>query len=163
VKRAEGWVTGLRFVAIALNGDGAVRVTDVGELIDRYLISEAFDSQPARMRDFLLRTSVPDRISQDLAQALAGPGAPSGHALAQANLFVSSAGGGWYRYHALFRAALRARLESEAPDLLADLLRRTAEWHRRQGRLADAVRYAAAVGDGALAARLIVDELTIGR
>ena len=163
VKRAEGWVTGLRFVAIALNGDGAVRVTDVGELIDRYLISEAFDSQPARMRDFLLRTSVPDRISQGLARALGDTGAPLLHDLVQANLFVSSVGGGWYRYHTLFRDVLRARLQSEAPDLFADLLRRTAEWHRRQGQLADAVRCAAEVGDGALAARLIVDELTIGR
>jgi LuxR family maltose regulon positive regulatory protein len=165
VKRTEGWVTGLRFVAIALNRDGAVGLSDVDQLISGYLISEAFDTQPARVRDTLLRTSVPERISQDLARALAGrDGAgPSLPELVQANLFIQPAGGSWYRYHALFRDALRARLRDENPGLLADLLHRTSEWYRQHGQLTDAVRYAAEAGGGALAAGIVVDDLAVSR
>ncbi|HLH84433.1 MAG TPA: LuxR C-terminal-related transcriptional regulator [Trebonia sp.] len=169
VKRAEGWATGLRFAAIALNRGGAVEPGDVDRLISGYLISEAFDTQPARVRDILLRTSVPGQINQDLADDLAGQdsdqggAAPSLSELVQANLFIQPAGGGWYRYHALFRDALRARLHARNPGLLAELMHRTSEWCRRHGQLADAVRYAAQAGDGALAARIIVGDLTVSR
>jgi LuxR family maltose regulon positive regulatory protein len=165
VKRTEGWVTGLRFAAIALGRDGAVNPGDVNQLIGGYLISEAFDTQPPRARDILLRTSVPERINPDLARALAdaGGGAPSLSELVRANLFIQPTGGGWYRCHALFRDALRAKLHDENPGLLADLLHRTSEWYRQHGQLPDAVRYAAEAGDGSLAARLIVDNLAVSR
>jgi LuxR family maltose regulon positive regulatory protein len=164
VKQAEGWVTGLRFAAIALNREGTVEPGDVDRLVSGYLVSEAFEPQPPRVRDALLRTSVPERITQDLADVLSdwGSGAPSLSELAQANLFIQPAGGSWYRYHALFRDALRARLRDENPGLLAGLLHRTSEWYRRRGQLADAVRYAAMAGDGALAARIVVDDLAVG-
>jgi LuxR family transcriptional regulator, maltose regulon positive regulatory protein len=165
VKRTEGWVAGLRFVAIALNRDGAVDPGDVNPLISGYLISEAFDTQPPRSRDILLRTSVPERITPDLARALAdaGSGAPSLSELVRANLFLRPAGKGWYQYHALFRDALRAKLRDENPGLLADLLHRTSEWYRQHGQLPDAVRYATEAGDGSLAARLIIDNLAVSR
>jgi LuxR family transcriptional regulator, maltose regulon positive regulatory protein len=193
VKRMEGWVAGLRFVAIALSGDSGgsgdsgasgrgdtggsggggsgekpVAAVDPGQVdqrISRYLISEAFDAQPPETRNALLRTSVPEQVTQDLARALLDPGhAPvSLPELAGANLFIQPAGGTWYKYHPVFRDALRARLADEDPDLLAELLRRTAHWHRETGQLAGAVRYAAAAGDGELAARIIVDELAVGR
>jgi LuxR family maltose regulon positive regulatory protein len=165
VKQAEGWVTGLRFAAIALNREGTGDPGDVDQLISGYLISEAFETQPPRVRDTLLRTSVPEEIIQDLADALGDGdgGAPSLSELAQANLFIQPAAGSWYRYHALFRNALRARLRNENPGLLADLLHRTSGWYRRRGQLADAVRYAAMAGDEALAARIVVDDLVVGR
>lgn len=168
VKRMEGWATGLRFAAIALSGDVGTRsvgLDDVDQLINGYLTSEAFNSQPRGTRDLLLRTSVPERIKPDLARVLTdtdhGPGClPE---LVRANLFIQPEDGGWYRYHPLFRDALRARLNDENPDLLDELLRRTARWHRAQGELAAAVRYAASAGDGELAAQILVDELAVSR
>ncbi len=168
VKRMEGWATGLRFVAIALAGDsgaGAVGLGDVDQLISGYLISEALDSQPPGIRDYLMRTSVPERITPELARVLAD--ADNGQAclpeLVRANLFIEPADGGWYRYHPLFRDALRARLRDTDPGLLAGLLRRTASWHRGQGQLADAVRYATEAGESELAARMVVDDAAVGR
>lgn len=167
VKRMEGWATGLRFAAIALSGDVGTRsvgLDDVNQLINGYLISEAFNTQPRETQDLLLRTSVPERITPDLARVLTdtdhGPGClPE---LVRANLFIQP-DGGWYRYHPLFRDALRARLNDENPDLLDELLRRSARWHRAQGQLAAAVRYAASAGDGELAAQILVDELAVSR
>ncbi|WP_300602693.1 LuxR C-terminal-related transcriptional regulator [Trebonia sp.] len=170
VTRMEGWVTGLRLVAIALRGDPAAGTAgpgDVDQLIAGYLTSEAYDSQPRATRDVLLRTSVPEQVTPDLARVLADRGAGRGMAslpeLVRANVFLQPAGGGWYRYHPLFRAVLQARLKEEDPGLLARLLRRTAEWHRQRGQLADAVRYTASAGDGRLAARIVVDELAVSR
>jgi LuxR family maltose regulon positive regulatory protein len=167
VKRMEGWVTGLRFVALALGGDsgqGVAGLADVDQLIRRYLVSEAFDTQSPDTRKVLLRTSVPEQVTHDLARVLCG----ADHAvplpeLVRANLFIQPSGGGWYRYHPLFRDVLRARLADEDPDLFAELHRRAARWHRDTGQLADAVRYAAGAGDGELAARIIVDELAVGQ
>jgi len=168
VKRMEGWATGLRFVAIALGADRAaadIDPSDVDQLITGYLISEAYGTQPSQTQDALLRTSVPEQITPDLARFLADPGhgAVALPELVRANLFLKPAGGTWYRYHPLFRDALLATLKDQHPALLADLRRRTAEWHREHGRLADAVRYAAGAGDGRLAARIVVDELAVGR
>jgi LuxR family maltose regulon positive regulatory protein len=165
VKKMEGWVTGLRFVAIALavdSGDSA-DPGGVDQLISRYLISEAFDTASRDTRDVLLRTSVPDQITPDLARALCDDHAVSLPELVRANLFIRPSGAGWYRYHPLFRDVLRARLAAEDPDLFTELHRRAAHWSRDTGQLADAVRYAARAGDGELAARLIVDELAVGR
>lgn len=172
VKRMEGWVTGLRFVAIALGGDsdgaawgsGGTAACDVDQLINGYLISEALDPQPQGTRDYLLRTSVPERITPALARVLVDTdhGQASLPELVRCNLFIQPEDGGWYRYHPLFRDVLRARLRDEDPELFAGLLRRAARWHREQGRLAEAVRSAADAGDGELAARMIVDDAAIG-
>jgi LuxR family transcriptional regulator, maltose regulon positive regulatory protein len=170
VKRMEGWVTGLRFAALALGGDsgqdgaGLVDPGDVDQLISGYLISEAFDTQSRDTRNVLLRTSVPEQVTPDLARVVCGTDhAVSLPELVRANLFIQPSGGSWYRYHPLFRDVLRARLADEDPDLFTELHRRTAHWHRETGRLAEAVRYAAAAGDGELAARLIVEELAVGQ
>lgn len=168
LKRMEGWIAGLRFMAMALSGAPQAEAGDLGSvqrLISGYLMSEAFDTQPPGIQEFLLRTSVPDRLTPDLARALAGRdhGSASLPDLVQENLFIGQTGGSWYRYHTLFREALRARLKEEDPGLLDDLLRSTAEWCRDHGQLTDAVRYAANAGDGRLAARITVDGLAIGR
>jgi LuxR family transcriptional regulator, maltose regulon positive regulatory protein len=191
VKRMEGWVTGLRFVALALGDDsgrgatGLVDPGDVNQLISRYLISEALDTQPRDTRNVLLRTSVPEQVTPDLARLLCDTDHPvSLPELVRANLFIQpsgapgppgptgppgapgsrgASGGGWYRYHPLFRDVLRSRLADEDPDLFAELHRRTAHWHRGAGQLADAVRYAAGADDAELAARIIIDELAVGQ
>ena len=169
IRKTEGWAAGLRFVLLALaGGSGAGAGDSVGaeQLINGYLISEAFDTQPPGTQDFLLRASVPETITPDLARALTDH-ADSAAMLADlvgANAFIQPVGdGNSYRYHPLLRAALRARLRSEDPRLLDDLLTRTAEWHRQHGRLTEAVRYAASVGDGRLAMRMMVDELAVSR
>jgi LuxR family maltose regulon positive regulatory protein len=167
VKKTEGWAAGLRFVAIALSGtpgDGT-GAAGVEQVIGGYLTSEALDAQPPGIRDFLLRTSVPEQVTPDLARVLTDHvnSAAILSDLVRANLFIQPLDAGWYRYHELFRTTLRARLRDENPGLLDELLRLTAEWCRRHGQLAAAVRYAASAGDGRLAARLMVDELAVSR
>jgi LuxR family transcriptional regulator, maltose regulon positive regulatory protein len=58
----------------------------------------------------------------------------------------------WYRYHHLFAAALRQRLQRIAPEQLPELHRRAAGWLAAQGLGDAAIDHALAAGEQALAA-----------
>jgi len=168
--RTEGWAAGLRLAAISLEGhpdpEQFVKEFDAEDgAITSYLVDEVLNAQPAPVRDFLLRTSILDRVSADIGRELGDDGqAPDVlPALAQTNAFVRPLGHGWYRYHPLFRAVLRLKLRRECPGRLPELHRRAAHWCRRRGWLVDAVRHAGASGDWQLAAEMVVDELAIGQ
>ncbi|MBO0816241.1 MAG: AAA family ATPase, partial [Actinobacteria bacterium] len=168
-RRAEGWAAVLRLAAISM---GAHSDPDqfVKELVAEdsavagYLVEEVLNAQPPAVRTFLLRTSILDRISEELADEVAGAGSDAAVLpdLAHVNALVQRDDGGWYRYHSLFAAVLRLKLRREDPGRLQDLHLRAAGWLRRNGHLAESVRHAANAGDWELAARTVVDELAIG-
>jgi LuxR family transcriptional regulator, maltose regulon positive regulatory protein len=169
-RHTEGWAAGIRLAALSLDGH-----PDPGQFIKEfdtedsaitgYLVDEVLSAQPPATRKLLLRTSILDRVSPDLADELTGDGQARSllPELAQSNAFVQPAGHGWYRYHALFGAALRLKLRRENPGRVADLHRRAAQWFRRNGWLSEAVRHAGDSGDWQLAARIVLDELAVGR
>jgi LuxR family maltose regulon positive regulatory protein len=169
IGRTEGWAAGLRLAAMSMGAgrDPARFVTglaDEDSALTGYLVQEVLNTQPPQVRDFLLATSVLEQVSAEVASELTGDD-HAGRvlaALARANAFVEPTGDGWYRYHALFAEVLRLRLRREQPGRVAGLHRRAAEWHERNGRLADAVRHAARAGDWPLAAGMVIDGLAIG-
>jgi LuxR family transcriptional regulator, maltose regulon positive regulatory protein len=169
-RRAEGWAAGLRLAAISMAGrpdpDQFIKELAVEDsAVTGYLVEEVLDAQSAPIRDFLLRTSILDRVSADIASELADDEPPPGAlpALARTNAFVLPVGHGWYRYHSLFAAVLRLKLRRDFPDQVQDLHRRAARWYRRNGSLTEAVRHAADAGDWQFAARTVVDELVVGQ
>ena len=168
--RTEGWAAGIRLAAISLDGhpDPDQFVKELGaedSAVTGYLVEEVLNAQPALVRDFLLRTSILDRVNADIAGALSDDrqAADLLPALAAANAFVRPLGHGWYRYHSLFADILRLKLRREYPGQLPDLHRQAAGWYRRNGYLADAVRHAGAAADWPLAARMVLDDLAIGQ
>ena len=165
----EGWAAGLRLAALSLHGHPdpgqlIAELDDADSPITGYLVDEVLSTLPASVRDMLLRTSILDCVGGDLASELTGdPQAADGlAALARANAFVRPIGGGWYRYHPMFAAVLRLKLGIECRGQLPDLYRRAARWYQRNGRLNEAVRYAARSGDWQFAAGMVVDELAVG-
>ncbi len=168
-RRNEGWAAGLRMAAMSMAGH-----PDPGQFVKEldaedgpiagYLMDEVLNSQPAHVRDLLLRTSILDRVSVELAGELAGEGESGGviPALAQANEFVQPIGHGWYRYHSLFADVLRLKLRHESPRLVTQLRRRAARWLWRNGTLGEAVSQAAAAEDWPLATRMVVENLAVG-
>ena len=168
--RTEGWAAGLRLAAISLDGrpdpEQFVKEFDAEDgPITSYLVNEVLNAQPASIRDFLLRTSILYRVSADIASELSDDEQATDvlPALARTNAFVRALGHGWYRYHPMFAAVLRLKLQRECPGRLPDLHRRAAKWYRRRGWLTDAVRHAGTSGDWQFAARIVVDELAIGQ
>ena len=168
--RTEGWAAGLRLAAISLEDhpdpEQFVKEFDADNgAITSYLVDEVLNAQPASVRDFLLRTSILYRVSADIGRELGDDEqAPDVlPELAQTNAFVRPLGRGWYRYHPLFAAVLRLKLQRECPGRLPDLHRRAARWCQQQGWLTDAVRHAGKSGDWQFAAQMVVDELAIGQ
>jgi len=168
-ERAEGWAAGLRLAAISMHEhpdpEQFVKefVAEDSPVVG-YLVEEVLNAQPPRIRDLLLRTSILDSFDTGIASELGDEQAGSDVAdLVRANAFVLPAGGGWYRYHALFADVLRLKLRHESPGLVPELHRRAAGWYQRNGLLTQAVRHAAAAGDWQLAARVVVGELAVGQ
>ena len=168
-ERTEGWAAGIRLAAITLDGhpDPEQFIKELGvedSAVTGYLVEEVLNAQPASLRAFLLRTSILDSVSADIATELTDEQATAVlPALAVANAFVQPIGHGWYRYHSLFGDILRLKLRREAPGQVPDLHRRAASWYLRNGHLTQAVRHAGAAGDRQLAARMVLDELAIGQ
>jgi LuxR family transcriptional regulator, maltose regulon positive regulatory protein len=167
-RRTEGWAAGLRLAAISMDThpDPDRFVTELiteDSALTGYLVEEVLDAAAPEVREVLLATSILEQVSAETAAELTG-NEQAGRtllAVARASAFVQPAGGGWYRYHALFAEVLRLKLRHEDPDRLAALHRRAARWHERNGQLTDAVRHAAQAGDWPLAASMVIDALAI--
>ena len=170
VGRTEGWAAGVRLAAISLDGHPdpeqfAKEFDAEDSAVTSYLMDEVLNAQPASIRDFLLRTSILNQVSADLARELSDDEQATDvlPALAQANAFVRPVGHGWYRYHSLFAAVLRLKLRRECPGQVPELNRRAAKWYQQNGPLSEAVRHAGESGDWPFAARIALDELAIGQ
>ena len=161
--RTEGWVAGLQMAALSLQGrsDTARFVqafTGSHRFVLDYLVEEVLQGQRERVRSFLLQTSILERLSGPLCDAVTGQGDGQGmlEALERNNLFVIPLDDKreWYRYHHLFAEVLSTRLRKE-PNLAPALHLRASEWFEQQGLRADAVRHALAAKDDERAAALI--------
>jgi LuxR family maltose regulon positive regulatory protein len=165
-ERTEGWAAGLRLAAISLAGhtDPDHFVTEFSgssRTVAEYLIAEMLEGQPAEVQQLLLRTSLLDRVSGELADLLTGrPGSERILlGLEDANAFVVSLDPErtWFRYHHLFADLLRLELRRRLPEDVPALHRLAAQWLTRHGQVAEAVRHTQAAGDWADAARLLAD------
>jgi LuxR family maltose regulon positive regulatory protein len=163
-ERTEGWIAGLQLAALSMRGR-----EDVGEFIrafagdNRYIVDylteEVLGSQSDRIRSFLLSTSILDRLSGPLCDAVTGQegGNARLEALERGNFFVVPLDDKrrWYRYHHLFADVLYAYLMTEQPDRVPVLHRRASEWYEHNGSVADAIRHALAAEDFGRAADLV--------
>ena len=163
-ERTEGWAAGLQLAGVSLRGheDRAGFIAsfagDDRQIVD-YLAFEVLDGLPAERRDFLLRTSVLERLSGPLCDAVLETAGSEDElaALERDNLFVVALDGNrrWYRYHHLFRDLLRRELERALPGAARELHRRAAEWLREHDSISDAVVQYTRAGDLAGARDLI--------
>lgn len=169
----EGWIAGLQLAGLWLEGRGPAFLTDIRAAvmgarrhIFDYLADEVFSRQSDEVRSFLLTTSVLDRLSGGLCDALADePGqdkaSHDGKAMLErlddANLFLVPLDdtSTWYRYHHLFLDFLRERLHREQPRLVPELHRRACRWYEQHGPVEDAASHALAAGDSAHATHLV--------
>ncbi len=169
IGRTQGWAAGLRMAAMSLahqvdREEAARKLAGDTGTVAEYLLAEVLDTQPAGVRRLLLETSVVDVIRPGLATALAGPHADRALSfLVHGNAFLEELpeGIGCYRYHDLFRQLLRAQLAYESPEHWVELHKVAAAWFASHGLVDDAARHAAAVEEWDLAARYVVDDLSV--
>jgi LuxR family transcriptional regulator, maltose regulon positive regulatory protein len=163
-ERTEGWAAGLYLAGLSLRGrqDPSAFVAafqgDNRHIAD-YLGEEVLARQPDTILSFLLRTSVLERLSGPLCDAVLET---QGSArllveLERSNLFLVPLDQRrqWYRYHHLFAELLRLELGHRDPELVPVLHRRAAAWHQQAGNLDEAIGHASAAGEFTQAGGLI--------
>ena len=163
-ERTEGWIAALQLAALSMQGRDDVAAFIAGfagddRYIVDYLAEEVLARQPEQVRHFLLRTSILDRLSGPLCDAVTGQhgGKAMLESLERANLFVVPLDNSrrWYRYHHLFADVLHTHLLDEHPGQVAALHRRASQWYEQNGEPSQAIRHALAAGDVERAAGLV--------
>jgi LuxR family maltose regulon positive regulatory protein len=162
--RTEGWIAALQLAAISMQGRADVAGFIAGfagddRYIVDYLIEEVLRRQPDHVRSFLVRTSILDRLSGPLCDAVTAQhgGKAMLESLDRANLFVVQLDDNrrWFRYHHLFADVLQTHLLDERPEEAMELHRRASQWYDRNGEPPAAVRHALCAGDVERAAGLV--------
>jgi LuxR family transcriptional regulator, maltose regulon positive regulatory protein len=161
--RTEGWIAALQLAALSMQGREDVAGFIAGfagddRYIVDYLAEEVLQRQPEHVRHFLLQTSILDRLSGPLCDAVTGQdgGRAMLEALERENLFLVPLDDRrrWYRYHHLFADVLQAHLLDEQPDRAPELHRRASVWFEQDGESSEAIRHALAAEDFERAADL---------
>ena len=166
VERTEGWPVGLRLAALFLGRPGPARsagdFAGDDQAVVEYLAEEVLTRQSPRMRRFLTRTSIAERVNCELAEVLTDEPLSQHHleVLESSNTFVVGLGPGreWYRYHGLLQDMLRHRLLVEEPGVVPELHQRAAQWYADNDLPLEALRHAAAAGNWTLFGRLFVTQ-----
>jgi LuxR family maltose regulon positive regulatory protein len=162
--RTEGWAAGLQLAALSLRGQAdpagfVAAFSGSHRYVLDYLTEEVLERQGEQLRGFLLETSVLDRLSGPLCDAVTGrtDGQAMLEQVERAGLFLVPLDEvrGWWRYHHLFADLLQARLQQERPGRVPALHRNAAVWCEDRGLANDAVRHVLAAGEPVWAARLM--------
>lgn len=162
--RTEGWPAGVYLAALSLRGHPSPgtfisQFTGNNRFIADFLAEEVLDRQQPAVRQFLLRTSVLDRFTAPLCDAVAGitGAADVIDGLEQQNLFVVPLDDHrlWYRYHHLFAQVLRSQLARAEPEAVPELHGRASTWYREHGPAEAAIAHALRSPGAAGAAGLI--------
>lgn len=168
--RTEGWIAGLQLAAISMHGQkdasGFIQAfTGSHRYILDYLLEEVLQRQPTEVQNFLLRTSILERMCGPLCDAVLGKPNSSGQEtltyLERANLFIVSLDNEryWYRYHHLFGDLLRKRLkQSFTSEGINNLHIHASEWYETNGLILEAFKHAVAANDVERANRLMEDK-----
>ncbi|MGW6425130.1 protein kinase domain-containing protein [Nocardia sp. NPDC055053] len=149
----EGWVAALQLVSLSLRGrdDPGAYISQISGrhyAIGEYLMENVIEALEPSMLDFVMRTSVPERVCGELAEALSGVG--SGQAfleeVRQRDLFLRNVDDElrWFRYDGLFADFLRRRLVQQHPGLLEHLDLTASKWFTDHGMFTEAVDHALA-------------------
>ena len=136
VDQTSGWITGM----VLANLPDLPRISGIDTFA--YLGRQVLDQQSPHVREFLLRTSLPEEFSADFCEIALGPLYTERQnwyellsLILEKNLFVLPLGsdGRWLRYHPLFREFLQTRLKEERPHEVNPILERMVRAYEKAG------------------------------
>jgi LuxR family maltose regulon positive regulatory protein len=162
--RTEGWIAGLHLASLSLDGrpdtNGFIqKFSGTDKDVADFLLQDVLQRLPDTILAFLRRTSILERFNPGLAAAVSGmPDAQAALAeVDESNLFLITLDrdNSWFRYHHLFAELLQSMLHKDAPDEVAILHDRAADWLVAHGLTTDAIRHALAAQNHDKAARLV--------
>jgi LuxR family transcriptional regulator, maltose regulon positive regulatory protein len=164
--RTEGWIAGLQLAALSIRGQEDVHgfiqaFTGDHRYIVDYLVEEVLQQQSESVQNFLLRTSILNRMCGPLCDAILLNTSASGQNtleyIDRANLFIIPLDNQrrWYRYHQLFGNLLHQQLGQRfSHEEIAQCHICASEWYEKNGYRTEAFHHAIAARDFSRAARL---------
>ncbi|CAN5300290.1 LuxR C-terminal-related transcriptional regulator [soil metagenome] len=162
--RTEGWIVGLQLAAVSLhnNPDKAGFIDSFAgddRHITDFLLDEVLQSRSEEIQNFLLQTSLLERFSAPLCDAVTGRSDSRAmiDEMVRTNLFILALDNQrvWYRYHHLFTSLLKTRLRSTHPELIKVLHRRACLWLIQNNLISEAISHAIAGADYEFAADIL--------
>jgi LuxR family maltose regulon positive regulatory protein len=174
-ERTEGWIAGLQMAALSMRHREDVLefvegFSGTNRYILDYLLEEVLAGQAPDIQRFLLYTSVLERLTAPLCDALLKEEGERWEDVAgtcsstildyleRANLFLVPLDDErrWYRYHHLFADLLRAQLQKSLGEEGVKWLHlRASEWYEQNGPTLDAIYHASMASDDERVERLI--------
>ena len=154
----EGWVAGVKLALLAVDeptriGDAVRGFNGSHEAVAQYLADAVLQGQSAEVREFLLVSSIVDKMSADLCNVLLGIGNAEAvlEQLERSQLFIHPLDRHrrFYRYHLLFQDFLRDALLRDRADRLPGLHRTASRWFAEQDMPHEALTHAFASKDRA--------------
>jgi len=155
-RRTEGWAAGLQLAALSLQDqDDKRRFVEEFAGSNRYILDylghEVLEQLSQEVREFLLFTSILDRLSGSLCEGVTL--LPNSREILEDlesnNIFIQALDQDctWYRYHRLFKEYLLKTLNTEMPGMEIELHLRASTWFQQQARLDEAIEHGLAAGD----------------
>ena len=183
-ERTEGWIAGLQMAALSMRDRDDIQgfikgFSGTNRHILDFLLEEIMAGQPPEIQHFLLYTSILDRLTAPLCEAILAddtlsipglkhegsrfeafpenPSASDLNYLERENLFLVSLDETrtWFRYHHLFTDLLRARLQQTEPSVIPRLHMRAAAWLENYGYFTEAIHHLLLAQEYNLAADMI--------
>jgi LuxR family maltose regulon positive regulatory protein len=172
-KHMDGWIAGLQMAALSMQG---LDPNDTSEFISRisnsegyimdYLLEEVFASQSEVIQNYLLRTSILDRLNDELCNSVScfekdmlpelGKQTMLEYLTSQ-KLFTIPLSNNekWYRYHDIFSEFLQHYLNKTQPEIIPSLHQCAAEWFEAHGFYFEAIKHSIASGNDLNAVKLV--------
>jgi len=179
-ERTEGWIVGLQMAALSMRNRKDVfgfieGFSGTNRYILDYLLEEVLAGQSPEIQRFLLYTSILERLTAPLCDAITVIREPNVESstesalssldsqsilehLERANLFLMPLDDErqWYRYHHLFADLLHTQLQKSLGDQgVARLHLRASEWFEQYGSTLEAIHHASLASDFERIERLI--------
>jgi LuxR family maltose regulon positive regulatory protein len=156
-EKTEGWIAGLQLAALAMqstDSEGARINTSAfvttlrgsHRFIVGYLAEQVVNRQTNDIQQFLLQTSILDKMNGDICDAVTGRSDSRAllEKLFNDNLFLVHLDEEqrWYRYHHLFKDLLLDLLSVRGKDSTAELHKRASRWYAHKGLIREAIEHA---------------------
>ena len=162
--RTEGWIAALQLAALSMQGRDDVAGFIAGfagddRYVVDYLVEEVLQRQSDQVQTFLLQTSILDRLSGPLCDAVTGQG--GGKAMLEAldrgtcSWSRSTTGASGTATTTCSPTCCRRGCSTSSPTWCRELHRRASDWYEQNGEPAVAIDHALAAEDFERAADLV--------
>jgi len=155
-QKTEGWIAGLQLTAITVQGQNDVsaylqKMAGDNRYIMDYLMEEVLNNQSEEINQFLLRTSLFEKLSASLCDAVLSKNNSQQilDSLEKSNMFLVSLDEErkWFRYHHLFADLLKQRFIVQSKSKITEIHNKASEWFENNQMQINAIEHAIKAGD----------------